>query len=208
MKNFQDLTIETALSPEETIARISAHLPESWVRDQTREADLMINVGGKFYCFEFKSPRAGGARLWAASSDKRLTVTNIIPTDKTELTPDEYNEILQLFVACGVEGQFQYALTKDEIRVSDALGETSAMKLKAFSSAANKSSGHSHPLDDQRWLDFVHSTVQQEEKLDSHVLISFLIDEGWDAESAEELAQDFSYGSRAMKYALNMERGA
>jgi hypothetical protein len=208
MKQFQNLTIHSDLSEEETISRIAAKLPKSWTRDQKLEVDLMVNVDGKLYCFELKSTKAGAARLWANGGKHGVTVANIVPLDKNQLTPDEYNEILRLFVHDGVDGQFRYDLTKAEITLDDVLGEDSATRFKKFSGAANKSTGHSHPLDDQRWLEFIYSTVRNGEKLDFKDLVFFLIDDGWDQESANELAGDFSYGSRAMKYALEAERTA
>lgn len=206
MKTFQDLTIQTDLRPEETIAKIAARLPEGWMRDQKREVDLTLNLGGQLYCFELKQSLFGSARLWAAPNEKGLAVTNIVPIDKSELTADEYNEILRLFVEHGVKGQFQYSLTKAEIGVSDVLSDASAVKLKVFSSAANKSSGHSHPLDAKRWLAFIYSTVKNNESPDSNILVTLLKEDGWDEESAEELAADFSYGARAMRFAIEAER--
>jgi hypothetical protein len=203
MKKFQELTIKTTAAPDHTAADIAAFLPSTWARNADREADLVINMGGKFFCFEIKSTPIGGARLWATPSEKGLAVTNIVPSDKSELTPDEYNEILNLFIRQGVEGHFQYEVTKPEVKLTDLINSESADKFRRFSSSANKSTGHSHPMDESRWMDFLYSIVKHDESLETDELVFFLREDGWDEESAQDLAADFSYGFRAMKYALD-----
>ncbi|MFZ2999752.1 MAG: hypothetical protein WA071_05440 [Undibacterium umbellatum] len=206
MKKFQDLIIKTDLQESEVTRIIASRLPESWVEPREFNADILAKVGGAYYAFDLKSSRSGRARLWMAPSENGIIVSNIIPLDKRELAPDEYNEILQKFVEQGVKGSFDFILTDPEILLTDVLSEVSSQKLIAFSSSANKSTGHSHPLDEKRWLAFVYSTVKQDEEIDFELLVSFLSEQGWDDESAQDLADDFSYARRAMRYALESER--
>lgn len=208
MKKFQELTIKTTATPDETAADIAAFLPDQWTRSPDREADLKLNVGGKFFCYEIKSSPAGPARLWASPSEKGFTVTNIVPMIKTELTKDEYNQILRLFIRDCVDGHFQYNVTESDVKLTDLISSDSYEKFHAFSASANKSTGHSHPLDDVRWLNFIYSMATRNESLDSDELEFFLMEDGWDEQSAQDLASDFSYGLRAMKHALTAaERG-
>lgn len=209
MKKFQELTIKTNSTPEEAARAIATHLPPQWMRDAKREADIVLNVGGKFFCFEIKASPAGAARLWATPSDDGISVRNIVPIDKPELTPDEYNEILGIFVRDAINGHFKYEMSKPEVKLADLIGKASSEKFRAFSSSANKSTGHSHPLDDTRWLDFIYSVVKHGESLDSDELQFFLREDGWDEQTAQDLAADFSYGLRAMQHALaSAEHGA
>ena len=202
MKRFQELTIKTTSTPEETVRAITAQLPPQWMRDAKREADIVLNVGGKFFCFEVKASPAGPARLWAAPSDGGIAVKNIIPIDKTELTPDEYNEILGLFVRDAINGHFKYEISKPDVKLTDLVSKATSEKFRVFSSCANKSNGRSHPLDETRWLDFIYSVARQSESIESDELQFFLREDGWDEQSAQNLTEDFSYGLRAMRHAL------
>jgi hypothetical protein len=202
MKTFQDLKIKTLVSPEKAIEEITKFLPDAWKRNKDREADLAKHLANINYCFEFQSASIGHAMLFLSPMEGMMKVPNIVPMDKIELTIDEYNRILDVFINDGIKGHFEFEVTKSDVELSDLIGEESVEKFYAFSRCANKSTGRAHPSDEARWFDFVMSTVRNDDFISLEELRFFLIEDGWDEQSAFDLSLDYSYGFNAMQYAL------
>ena len=95
-----------------------------------------------------------------------VKVCNIVPLQKNQLTIDEYNQLLDLFYN---DIARVYGETHDDIKVVgpssgqfnplDYISEEALKKLTLFCNAANKSTGSSHPCDEERWFDFICQTV-------------------------------------------------
>lgn len=183
----------------EAIDKITSTLPTEWHREADRSVDLAVSISGKLYGFEFKSMGAH-AKLFTKEINGSLMVTNIVPLNKSELSPSEYNTILAKFVREGVEGKFNYTLSSEDVHLSDIITSDSALKFRQFSENANKSTGRAHPLDEIRWLDFLFSVVSRTEYISSEELQQFLIEDGWDEQISYELALDFEYGIKIMQY--------
>lgn len=66
--------------------------------------------------------------------------------------------------------------------------------LKQFSDAANKSSGGTHPLDEQRFFDFIVQAHEEKALLDETELRKLLVDDGWSSRHAQELSSKYSFG--------------
>lgn len=201
MKVFQELTILTE-DDSTAVGRIEAVLPITWRRDKEREEQSNRSTSSHIYAFIQRTALFDNALLILRDDDAGLAVANIVPLHRSEFSIDEYNNILMDFAAIMKPTGLQIRLGKPEVELADLIGLELADKLRAFSSLANKSTGHSHPSDEKRWLDWVYSMVRSRQTIDFEALVHFLGQQGWGDESAYQLALDYSYGSRAMEYAL------
>lgn len=153
-----------------------------------------------------------------------IKVFNIVPLVKNELTIDEYNAVLDLFyeeiVIPNKEKLQGIRVIGSESDVFDPLKYISKValeKLNKFCNGANKSTGSSHPSDEERWFDFICQTVDDNQVFDYDTLYRFLIDENywgkkdpsfmgvighfaWDEKHAEELASEYDNYVRFLKY--------
>ncbi|MFA9397410.1 MAG: hypothetical protein ACERKV_03975 [Clostridiaceae bacterium] len=145
----------------------------------------------------------------------KLRVGNIVPIEKNELSVDEYNDALLKFYNDVIK---PFKQSNKELSISqptdDIFDPTSVIskaalkKLELFCSLANKSTGSSHPLDKERWFDFICQTVDDGKMFDSSTLAMFLQDEdywgknpdgfigvmgdyAWDEDHAYELASEY-----------------
>ena len=132
--------------------------------------------------------------------------------------------ILDLFYNDIAKG---YGQTHDDIKVVgpssgrfnplDYISESALNKLTLFCNAANKSTGSSHPCDEERWFDFICQTVDDGRVFDYDTLSKFLQDEeywgkkekgflgvigqfAWSDENAQELASEYDNYVRILQY--------
>lgn len=144
-----------------------------------------------------------------------LKVGNIIPLVKHQLSVDEYNAVLLKFYEDIIKPykEFDTELmisqpSDDNFDPNLVITQTALKKLELFCSAANKSTGSSHPCDQERWFDFICQTVDDERMFDYTTLANFLQDEtywgekpddflgvmgsyAWNEERANELAAEY-----------------
>lgn len=144
-----------------------------------------------------------------------LRVGNIVPIEKNQLSVDEYNAVLLQFYGDVIKPFKESGTELKILQPSDdifdpttVISEVSLKKLKLFCSAANKSTGSSHPCDQERWFDFICQTVDDGKMFDYSTLANFLQDEAywgkkpddfigvmgsyaWDEEHAYELASEY-----------------
>lgn len=153
-----------------------------------------------------------------------IKVGNIVPLRKDQLSIDEYNAVLDLFYEdvivpnqtylkgikiVGPESEVFYPLKYISQKALD--------KLERFCNSANKSTGSSHPSDEERWFDFICQTVDDNRIFDYDTLFRFLMDEeywgkrdegfvgvmghfAWDEEHAGELATEYDNYVRILQY--------
>lgn len=157
-------------------------------------------------------------------SKGELRVGNIVPLEKNELSVDEYNTVLLKFYDDVIKPYKEFGTELSILQPSDdifdptsVISETALKKLKSFCSAANKSTGASHPCDQERWFDFVCQTVDDGKMFDYSTLASFLQDENywgekpdgfigvmgkfaWDEEHAYELAAEYENLCEVLSY--------
>lgn len=89
----------------------------------------------------------------------------------------------------------ELVLTSTDQTIEDWTDHDTASALKRFSSLANKSTGRSHPLDEERWLDFIISAHHGGRSLDPEQLSRWLIEvERWSDDIAHDLASEYSMG--------------
>ena len=116
---------------------------------------------------------ASALTLWETSDG--FTVANIVPKEISELGVAGYNDVLNDFVSRVVEPSsdesiFSVAVGKREQCVADWTSQDAAGALRLFSTTANRSTGSSHPSDQQRWFEFLFAVHRAKREVDIHTL--------------------------------------
>ena len=132
-------------------------------------------------------------------------MSNIVPTEASELTYDQYNLALENFyeniVLPAIEGSAITAdLTSNQISVGSVAGEDVEKALMRFSNLANKSTGSSHPLDRNRWFEFLILAHESESNLYADLIIRSLVELGWSDEKAIQLGIEFEFAKDLLSY--------
>jgi hypothetical protein len=207
---FQDLAIQGPVirRPELRNAMVAA-ATSPWHADVERAAELARRAGVSEDVLLFRRDAtnhhpAAGLTLWG--TDDGYYVPNIVPLETGKLTFAQYNSILADFVervAAPVVGRFGFTIIETEPRqsIDDWLPPEVAMKLRRFSGAANKSTASNHPADERRWFDFIVAAHHARGNVSTDRLARWLNEvEGWDEESAHELAGDFERSLELLTY--------
>lgn len=83
------------------------------------------------------------------------------------------------------------------VNLLDYLSEESERMLTTF--CANKSTGSAHPLDKERWNEFMISVVNKHEDLPLDALNEWLLDDGFSEDMAHKLLIEFENGTNLLK---------
>lgn len=146
--------------------------------------------------------------IWTYDYGTFLKTFNIIPSNSNKLSKDEYNFLLNKFVKVFInktaaDYQAEVVITKPILELTDYVDQDVYDALVAFSEMANKSTGHSHPMDERRWCDFILVSASKEGRLSVDYLEGWLVDHGWSSDMANELALDYEYGLNLLDYEHN-----
>lgn len=165
-----------------------------------------------------------GPETWR---DHEIKVVNIVPLLKEHLTIDEYNAVLDLFYIDVIQPYQQnhanikiVGPTSDIFDPLEHISEAALKKLECFCNSANKTTGSSHPSDEERWFEFICQTVDDKRTFDFDTLSRFLADEeywgkrddgyigamghfAWDEEQASELASEYDSYVRILQFYLD-----
>lgn len=210
MKTHKELTIDVSGEEhqQDFIDSLREALPAGWEYDEEAEKRLSGLTSGKFHCFVCDKPASQEVALLTivtTTSGSQLYVSNIVPKNVDQLDVDQYNQILTSFADCCVKPiagkkEFNYSLSSEEWLMEDHLDEATYNKLLGFSRAANKTTGSAHPLDRERWLDFVISCVRSENEIHASDLARWLREvEGWPNDVSSDLAIEFELGVELLK---------
>jgi hypothetical protein len=122
-------------------------------------------------------------------------VVNVVPVEQGQLTRTQYNRILLDFYDVHVRPReapgFCPAPPRGERDISEYLDEKGIDLLAVFSDAANKSTGNTHPLDFERWAQFVSHSFRGNQILPGHILLAALVAQQWQADEAIELVGQY-----------------
>ncbi|EHJ9993054.1 hypothetical protein KB972_002280 [Vibrio parahaemolyticus] len=179
------------------IEQLSRCLPSNWMRDLKRESEVPNFGQGSMYCFDRNENDGLDAKLWlVSSSENQLRVSNIVPTTVRELDIENYNKLLVEFYSLGIEELVKnnggtVELTNEQYDLEDLVSKELAKSLRIFSSHANKSTGHNHPSDKERWFDFIIQSHKSQQRLSPEELQVFLVHDGWAEDFAFDLACDY-----------------
>jgi hypothetical protein len=138
---------------------------------------------------------AAGLVLIADGDD--LKVANIVPLELSELTHRAYNAILADFASevarpAAMDAGYSVVMSNSTLQLENMVSPAVAEALRRFSVLANKSTGASHPLDRDRWFDFILLAHRENAQLDASVLARWLSEsEGWFEDCARDLAGEY-----------------
>jgi hypothetical protein len=200
---FRDLDFH-GLEMDALADAIEQRLAQPWQRARDKEEDPILNE--KFRVFLRRGGDEPGLLLFLATLDSMVYVSNIVPTEKSELSRNEYNAALSEFYeeyalpAAGALGG-EARLGGDVIDLQADLGETAFGALVAFSRSANRSTGSSHPMDRERWFAFLVAVHRSDAYLSVDVLAKWLVLDGWSESVASDLAIEFETGRDLLAYA-------
>lgn len=210
MKMHRELEART--TPETASRLLDAldeRLPAGWRRGSELEAELGSLAGGtddmRCYVCTATSKRDSAA-LWVSVRERgTVWVSNIVPHEKSELSIEEYNRILEEFANL-VLGPAAHALgipvelSADEPTLEDLACPEPASRLRQFARAANKFSGAAHPLDRQRWNRFVIAAHEADSPLSAEDLGRWLVEvEGWPEDVAHRLTIEYESARSLLK---------
>jgi hypothetical protein len=210
MKTYGELSIDLhSISPEEFGDLAAAAAIGGWARDRSKDEE-MKRTGGNGAWFTFTL--TGHMTLPSAflfvtqkGSGTTLYVPNIISPARDRLDYDEYNQILKSFaesVLTPLDAQnvIEFSLSRMDLELAAQLPKDVYDRLRRFSVAANKKTGSSHPLDQERWMDFLVASDEARVLLDSHTLARWLVEvEGWKNEQASRLAEEYEFGRELLQ---------
>jgi hypothetical protein len=209
MKTFQKLKLK---GNKDIISiqfeKIIENFHSGWSHNIERENEVkrdVVSIRGMycFYCPETQFHPS--ANIWFAESESgEWYNSNIVPDRVSKLDYDKYNCILNEFndeyvVPYMTDQDISITFTSAEISMEDIVDSEIEKTLKTFSSAANKTV--LHPLDQERWYDFVIAAHRKNIDLDPDYLERWLReDEHWGDDRAYELAADYETLRIFLKY--------
>lgn len=154
--------------------------------------------------YDFDNKRIQGV-IWTYDYGTYLETLNIIPISQGRLLQKEYNFLLNQFVDIFVyktaaDFHADVLLSNPVLKLKDYVDKEVIDALMLFSDLANKSTGHAHPIDFERWCDFLLISSRNVSRLSVEYLEGWLIDNGWSVEMATELGLDYEYSLRLLDY--------
>ena len=199
---FQDLHLRTRSADISIRDHILAQIKAPWRHDPEREENVRSYALRQQEVVAlireaFEGIDESALVLW--QEDDGYRVANIVPRNVGELGITKYNIILRDFVARVAEpaakaGGFSVNMTAPQQTLEDWLEVEPAAALRRFSNLANKSTGASHPKDQERWFEFLIAAHRTSTRLDAERLARWLTEvEGWSSETAHELAIDYEF---------------
>jgi len=201
MKVYGDLEVQLiGTSLDELTSKLDAVGSTLWTRNREPEGLVNRSGGQDGRCYLYSGPDLPSANLWLFPRDDSAYVSNIVPAKSGQLSTDEYNGILtsfhdELLGPVATQLGVQPRLSKTgEVTPEDFISGEAAERLRRFSASANKSTGSSHPLDKQRWNDFVIACHRNRDRLPTDVFEMWLAEDGWDDETTSDLAIEFELG--------------
>jgi len=206
MNTFKDLKINNFAEFKAFVSKNTSS--DHWKRNQEKELELS-EIGNEQICFEYIGKLLPSSLLWVSDDAGGINgyVTNIIPMNKSSLSIDEYNELIDVWADEYLKNYpHSYTIGSAERTIESEYGKTASDALKYFSEYANKSTGHSHPLDEKRWFEFIYETIIYGKMIEGELLRHELALHGWNEDSAYDLSLDYEYGYSAMKFALEAQK--
>jgi len=213
MEQFRELYIKVDKDhTKEFIDAVEAALTGGWTRTVNAEEEARKHGGfldGELlYCN--CDDRRGREPVMVAIHRKdaeTLYVSNVVPLKNWELSHAQYNGALQDFhdnILSKLKAKFPitFMLGSDELRIERMMSPEAFKLLRQFSGAANKSTGSSHPSDQQRWFAFLVTLSRTKHHLDVTSLFRWLTEaEKWPEKAASQLTAEFEFAIELLKYA-------
>jgi hypothetical protein len=148
MQLFQGMSID---GQPEKLRRlpdeIEKRLTGGWSRNRPRESKMnKSSLSSELYCFHCEeAPDREAVDVWLSRDSNQLRVSNIVPSDVSELSYAQYNAILKEFaeqfaLAAAQSLGLRVEITRPDVTVEDVLPPDLVRALVDFSTHANKGS--------------------------------------------------------------------
>lgn len=210
MNTFKTANILCITSTEAVIQSLKENTTNGWQHDPTETRINADSIGSVRY-IAFQCTRQNDrvhSGLFCTIESNSITLSNIVPREESisSLGYDQYNLVLESFIedvgkVGEREGFFQILHSSDKVDLESELGSEVFKKLKLFSNCANKSTGSAHPLDEERWFDFIISSFDSEAVLDESTIGRWLREVGgWDKDSAIALQMEYRSAVDLLRY--------
>ena len=213
MKTFRNLFIKgnNPQQLKEVLASIINRLNGNWKFMYELSLDYAQNVSkdiSEVGCFESPLIINNIARVWLIIWGNDLKITNIVPTKTRSLSFDEYNAFVEAFFNdCVKEVTSEYkvdvVMTKGNYDIEKIAGSETFMALNKWEKSCNHDTGNTHPMDFERWADFITTAYRTKSKLTTDLFKRWLTEERhWDENDdvTYRLVTDFEYGLGLLKY--------
>ena len=188
---------------EELSEALTAGMEVPWSRDEETEADLHDASYTVFIRNE--TANRPGVRLFLIPRDNDVQVANIVPVDHGSISMDEYNgtasEFADRFVRPAAEQLgLDTTLTPPNVDLSEELDPEAFEALRLFSAGANKATGSSHPMDRERWFDFLVKHSRSGRDLSTDFLQQWLMNNGWSEQVSFDLILQYETARDLLEY--------
>ncbi len=206
---FRDLHLRTRSASVSIRELVLNHVKLPWRHDAEREQNVKsVALKNEDVIALVREPFGDidetGLVLWQEEDGYR--VANIVPRNVGELGIAKYNAVLQDFFdrvasPAAKAGGFVADAGSGWQTLEDWLDPGAAEALRRFCHLANKSTGASHPRDEERWFDFLIQAHRSSARLDAGQLARWLIevDGGWGEQTARDLARDYELAAGLLK---------
>lgn len=206
MKAFKNITIRN--NQERLISllqemRSASGLPfEYRAKLSEQYANMIFSDRSKVACFKTNRVSLFESVVWVLVTEEKLIVTNITSEKNTNLGISNYNLILdrffQDFVAKFIDETFSVQISGEVVELSEILPAEVYEKLDLWADTCNKDGGVCHPLDYQRWMEFVVAAHNYQIELSPADLEKWLHeDKMWPVgynDTIDKLAVMYEYG--------------
>jgi hypothetical protein len=208
MKTFRKLFITlNGYDPENFIKKLQSQPSQHWYHNVEKDRHIE-ELDAMLYCFSYSenADNLPSALLYLMEKQKGiLSVTNILPTEKYELSFDEYNGLLlsfhdELVVPTTQQTLIQTEITPPEIKLEEFIPKEAIDSLEAFSSSGKKSIEIFQPYNQQRWFEFLTTIHRNKAPLSTELLEKKLQEDGWSEESAVKLGIEYEFARDLLKY--------
>lgn len=212
MKVYRNLTIA---APREvlvaTISAIEQALTGGWSRNQQIEEEGRARAGLTLsqlrYCFKCTPTlqRKGALLVLMSNAEGNLWMSNIVPDEVGQLTPDEFNSILEEFLEkfarpAATKTRATIETSSDTATIDDWFSTETAAKLRRFVQLTRGSTSH---LDDYKlWMAFLVAAHSEGAQVPEGLLQQWLVEgAGCDEYRAQKLTSQYRFSQDIMNYA-------
>ena len=210
MKTYGKLNITLhGMPPEEFGDLAETSASGGWARDRSKDEEMRRTGDGAWFTFTLtghKTLPSAFLFITQKGSADTLYVPNVISPARDRLNYGEYNQLLQSFAESVLvpllrQSNIEFDLGGMEMDLKAKLPQHVYDRLCLFSQLANKNTGSSHPLDLERWMDFLVAIDEAQVELDSHTIARWLVEvEGWEGEQASRLADEYEFGRELLQH--------
>lgn len=188
------------------ISELDKALPKkNWKRDKAREQKIK-GFGSIGYQIAYllasdqKRPTVN-LFLWRRDNEA-FVVSNVVPEEPGQLTYSEYNDCIESFrnIATPVVKKLDLKIkvTDNHYDVLEELGPKARRALEVFETSANI--GSLHPLDEDRWMQFLICAYKEKTNLSSELLARWFLEEkNWPEYQASRLASQYNFSFELLK---------